>query len=490
MAEIKIPQSKAEVRDLILEVVKTLVALLEEKDPFLKKHSERVANNCANFCEEYKIVRPEDVETVFFAGLLHDIGIVAVPLEILKKSDPLSEEEMIRIKRHPVSGEKILANFSYLKGTLTMVRHHHEAIDGSGYPDGIEGDKIPLGARIVGLFNYFDNLVFPRFSKKGLSIEAALEDINSKAGQEFDNKLINNFMSFIEANSGKSGDYLLKKETASMRAIFTDILQKFTAGKINPPVMPQVVREVQTVVKRPKSTSDELAQVIEKDPVISLRLISVANSPIYRGVTEIRNVKSALPRLGLKETLNIILAIANKSLYSTDKVPFRILMDKLWVHSLASAYGSKLIAQNLRLDDSEKFFLMGLTHDIGKILLLKAFTEVSKDKNLNMNAVTANIQEAHLSLGSLLLKRWGFDEDFINVLTHHEDSNLSPDTDKEIIVVHLANLITRKIGFSLFEDEMDYAELESAQILNMNPEAVEDIGEKIKQIISDVAHLF
>jgi putative nucleotidyltransferase with HDIG domain len=490
MAEIKIPQSKAEVRNIILEVVKTLVALLEEKDPFLRKHSERVANNCANFCEEFKIVRPEDIETIFFAGLLHDIGIVAVPLEILKRSDPLSKEEMVRIKRHPVSGEKVLSNFSYLKDLLPMVRHHHEAVDGSGYPDGIEGDKIPLGARIVGLFNYFDNLVHPRFSGKGLGIEAALEDVNSKVGQKFDKRLINNFMAFIEANSGNSEDYLLKRETASMRNIFTDILQKFTAGKLNPPVMPQVVREVQTVVKRPKSTSDELAQVIEKDPVISLRLISVANSPIYRGVTEIRNVKSALPRLGLKETLNIVLAIANKSLYSTDKVQFRILMDKLWVHSLASAYGSKLIAQNLKLNDSEKFFLMGLTHDIGKILLLKAFTEVSKEKNLNMNAITANIQEAHLSLGSLLLKRWGFDEDFINVLTHHEDQNLSPDTDIEILVVHLANMITRRIGFSLFEDEIDFAELESAQIMKMEPETIEEIGEKIKQIISDVAHLF
>ncbi len=490
MPEIKIPQSKAEVRDLVLEVVKTLVALLEEKDPFLKKHSECVANNCANFCEQFKILDAEDIEMVFFAGLLHDIGIVAVPIEILKSSEPLTEEEMIRIKRHPVSGEKVLSNFSYLKPLLPMVRHHHEAMDGSGYPDGIEGDKIPLGARIIGLFNYFDNLVFPRFSARGLSIEAALENIKGKAEQLFDKTLIDDFITFVEANSGKSEDYLLKKETASMRSIFTNILQKFTAGKMNPPVMPQVVREVQAVVKRPKSTSDELAQVIEKDPVISLRLISVANSPIYRGVTEIRNVKSALPRLGLKETLNIVLAIANKSLYSTDKVQFRILMDKLWVHSLASAYGSKLIAQNLKLDDSEKFFLMGLTHDIGKILLLKAFTEASKDRKLNMNAITTLIQEAHLSLGSLLLKRWGFDEDFINVLTHHEDKGLSPDTDKEILVVHLANLLTRKIGFSLFEDELDYAELESAQILKMDPAIVEDIGEKTKQIISDVAHLF
>ena len=224
--------------------------------------------------------------------------------------------------------------------------------------------------------------------------------------------------------------------------------------------------------------------------MISLRLISVSNSPVYRGVSEIQNVKGALPRLGLKETFNIVLAIANKGLYSTDHVQFRILMDKLWVHSLATAYGSKLIAQNLKLADLEKYFLMGLSHDIGKILLLKAFTDVSKEKDLNMNAVTANIQQGHLSLGGLLLKRWGFDGEFLSVLTHHEDKELSPDTGKEILVVHLANMLTRKIGFSLFDDDIDFAELDSVKILKMKPETIEDIGEKIKEIISDVAHLF
>jgi HD-like signal output (HDOD) protein len=323
-----------------------------------------------------------------------------------------------------------------------------------------------------------------------MSVEKALEEINSRAGQLFDQRFIKNFSAFIQAHSGRSEDYLLKKETASMREIFTEILKKFSAGKINPPVMPQVVKEIQAVIKRPKSTAEELAHVIEKDPVISLRLISVANSPIYRGVSKIQNVKSALPRLGLKETLNIVMAIANKSLYHTDQVQYKIVMDKLWVHSLACAYGSKFIAQHLKLDDSEKFFLLGLTHDIGKALLLKAFTDASRDKQLNLAAVIANLQEAHISLGSLLLKRWGFDDAFVNVLTHHDDKELSPETEKEILVVHLSNMLTRKIGFSLFDDEIDFAELESAQILKMEPETIDELGEQIKHIMADVAHLF
>ncbi len=122
MADAKISQSPGEVREFILEVVRTLAALLEEKDPFLKQHSERVANNSANFCEEYKVVAAEDVEIMYFAGLLHDIGIVAIPIDILHRSDPLSEAEMVRIKRHPVSGERVLSNFSYLKSILPIFR--------------------------------------------------------------------------------------------------------------------------------------------------------------------------------------------------------------------------------------------------------------------------------------------------------------------------------------------------------------------------------
>lgn len=483
-------QTNAGARQLVLEVVRTLGALLEEKDPFLKKHSERVANNSANFCESYKIVAEGEIEDIYFAGLLHDIGIVAVPVDILQSSDALDEAQMVRIKRHPISGEKILANFSYLKNILPIVRHHHEAFDGSGYPDGIQGDEIPIGARVIGLFNYFDNILHPRMGEPQPDLKDAVEAVAAKEGQLFDKRLMTNFAEFVEANSGQSEDYLLKKETASMRDIFTGILKKFTSGKLNPPVMPQVVREIQTVIRRSNSTPDEMALVIEKDPVISLRLISVSNSPIYRGVSEIKNVKGALPRLGLKETLNVVMAIANKSLYSTDKVQFRILMDKLWVHSLATAYAAKMIAQKLGLEDSEKFFLMGLTHDIGKILLLKAFTEISTEKKLNMKAVTANIQEAHLSLGSLLLKRWGFDEEFINVLAHHDDKELSDDTETEILVIHLANMLTRKIGFSLFDGDFEIIELDTIRILKMEPKTIENIGEDVKSVISDVAHLF
>jgi len=86
MAKNAVPQNEAEFNDFVLDVVKTLVALLEEKDPFLKKHSRRVADNCANFCEEYKIFEGRELDNICFAALLHDIGIVAIPVNLLQRS--------------------------------------------------------------------------------------------------------------------------------------------------------------------------------------------------------------------------------------------------------------------------------------------------------------------------------------------------------------------------------------------------------------------
>jgi putative nucleotidyltransferase with HDIG domain len=474
MTALSLPKSESEFKEWLLELVRTLDAIVEQKDPLLRNHSKRVANNCANFCEEFKLLQENEIFNLYFAGLLHDLGLIFFPDTLLREPEE----------------RKILSNLSTLREVLPIIRHHHEAIDGSGYPDGLSGDEIPLGARIICIFNELDTLIFPFSKTPALSTEEAVAEIKKGADKQFDSNLMDQFAQFVEANSGESEDFLLKKGNAPIREIFAKIIQDFSAGKIAPPVMPQVVRDVQAVIKRKDSTAEDVAAVIERDPVISLRLLAVANSPVFRGIQEIHNVKEAIPRMGLKETLNLIIAIANKSIYETDRVQFRILMDKLWVHSLACAYGSKLIAEHLKLDDSEKFFLMGLVHDIGKSVLLKAFTEVPLIKKINFDLVQANIQQGHLSIGGVLLKRWGFDDIFIKVVTMHESPEFSPETEKEIRVVHLANMLSRNIGYSLFEEEVDLKELDSAKFLHMDPDTLGQIGEEVKGIIQDVAHLF
>jgi HD-like signal output (HDOD) protein len=284
---------------------------------------------------------------------------------------------------------------------------------------------------------------------------------------------------------------LAKREEAFLKQAFAGTLQKFSAGKIVPPAMPQVVLEIRNLIKRQDSSVKDLADVLEKDPVISLRLISVARSPIYKGYGEVKSVQAAIPRLGFKETLSIVVAIANKSLYETRYPQHRVLLDRMWVHSLAAAYASKLIGQSLLLDEPEGLFLMGLTHDVGKVILLRAVAEIPPGRNLNHDMIVSAIQDAHQSIGVLLIKRWGFGDEFSRVIALHEGSNFTQETDSAILVVHLANMLTRKMGFSFFEwDSQNPAELPSASLLGVSPEVIAKVEAKVKKIMKDVAHLF
>jgi putative nucleotidyltransferase with HDIG domain len=421
--------------------------------------------------------------------MLHDIGLVFLPLSVLQKPAELTEEESTLVKNHPVVGESILCNLTGLNEILPIIRHHHEAFDGSGYPDGLSGEEIPLGARLLCLADSYDTMTFPRSHSTGLSLEDALTEIKTKSGNQFDGDLLNKFVQFLESTAGESEGWLEKKDKSAIKQIFKEIIKNFRAGKFDAPVMPQIVHQVQRVIKKATSNVDDVARVVEKDAVLSLRLISVANSPVYRGLQKIDSLKHAIPRIGLKETHNIIIAISVKSLYETKWVQFKNLMDDLWHHSLACAYGAKLIAHELKLDDSEKYFLMGLIHDIGKTLLLRSFTDVAHSESLNIDLVKANIQEAHLSLGAGLLKRWGFGDPFVQVVLHHEDTEFSPETNKAILVTHLANLLTRKTGYSFFDDENDLAELDSAKLLEIDPKVFDSISEEVKTIVDELKNI-
>jgi len=491
MAERGVTKPGMESRDTILEFANTLLAMVEEKDPYIRQHCERVANYCAHFCGKFSLLPPRDLDVLFFAGKLHDIGLMFGASELIGAGEALSADAEATLRKHPGLGEKLLSGMSLLARCLPIIRHHHEAYDGSGYPDGIRGDAIPLGARLIALFDRFDWLTSPRFPRKGLDTMAALEEIIRLAGKDFDGALVDQFAQFIESTSGVSREYMQdrKKETVNLKAVFGQILQKFASGKITPPVMPQIVQELQGIVEKPTSTTDELASAIEKEPVIALRLISIANSPAYRGMRENRTVRQAIPRLGLRETMSVVMAIAHKSLYQTANAHYRFLMDKLWAHSLATAYAAKLLAEHLRLPEADVLFLMGLTHDIGKTFLLKAFSEEAALKGMDMKLVLANIQEAHLSLSSVMLKRWGFNEGFIHAVSLHEKNEFDPAVSKECLVVNLANMLTRTIGYSLLEGTAP-ADIRSAQLLEIGPADLQQIGERTLAMVKELTPLF
>jgi cyclic di-GMP phosphodiesterase len=161
-------------------VVLSLAHSIEAKSPLIQGHSDRIAEYAVQFGESLGLEERE-LQDLRIACLLHDIGKVAVPDSILLKSGPLSASEMEIVKQHPVVGENICAPLKSLRRILPVIRHHHERMDGSGYPDGLRGQQIPLQARILQIADIYDALSSERPYRVAMSQEEALEILRQEA---------------------------------------------------------------------------------------------------------------------------------------------------------------------------------------------------------------------------------------------------------------------------------------------------------------------
>lgn len=173
-----------------VELVSLLIKTLEEVDYYTKGHSERVAHYSVELA---KAINFHDIETVKLSGLLHDVGKVTVDINILNKPGKLTTEEFDEIKKHPVTGANILEMSSVFAPIKAIVKHHHEKIDGSGYPDGLKQDEIPMGAKIVAVADVFDSLTSNRSYRDPMSIEEALRIIREGSGTHFEPSLVDAF---------------------------------------------------------------------------------------------------------------------------------------------------------------------------------------------------------------------------------------------------------------------------------------------------------
>lgn len=161
-------------------VLMSLAASIEGKDPYTYGHCERLADLSVRLGARIGLGR-EQLLALRRAGWLHDIGKVAVPDAVLLKPGPLTTEEFAQMKLHPVTGEKICAPLRSLRLVLPIIRHHHEKCDGSGYPDGLRGDAIPLSARVLQVVDLYDALTTDRPYRKALRREEALRTMQAEA---------------------------------------------------------------------------------------------------------------------------------------------------------------------------------------------------------------------------------------------------------------------------------------------------------------------
>ena len=231
------------------------------------------------------------------------------------------------------------------------------------------------------------------------------------------------------------------------KQIYESLKEELLGGKIKLPGLPDIARRVQLAINNQDFNAADIAKVIQTDIPLSGRIIQVANSPLYQGVTPVENCQTAITRLGMKVVKNLVTSFAVRRLYSGKSSLARKKVEQLWKHSVKIGAISFTLARITPGFDPERAMLAGLVHGIGELLILdyaEKNTELLQDESLYKEVIRLYQHK----IGAVILKQWRFDQALIQVALSSEDwfrnPSVKPDYADVILVSHVEELLIKK----------------------------------------------
>lgn len=472
---------------MLSETVQTLLAVIDAGGIQSRTYYKRMAGLCVGFCQKIECP-PDETEHIRLAALLHDIGMIATTGRRGHHTDPLSDASS-EIRLHPVASERILSNLTSFRPILPIVRHHHEHFDGSGYPDGLSGDRIPRGARILHIVEQFMALAMEGAdSAPERNVKIIFEKMQQASGTRYDPELLKTFTALKGESPSRPNVASRTTTTPSSLEIARIILDDIKSNRIQLPSLPDNIQAIQQAISDPDTTSGTLVDLISKDAKLSIQLIATANSSFYAGKMKIRSIHEAVTRIGLQETQNVVSTLLTRRFYKMQTEAYQTLLAQLWQHSLACAYAARAIADHLAYSNVEKYFLMGIVHDIGKVIILQAIhNNRSWREQLDFPQILAIMQRGHNSIGAIFLRRGKFPKEFFEMATSHDESRLYATTAKSTLIISLANHIAHSIGYGNADGHQNVSESDAAIRLKIDADTVAGIGETVKQKMADTS---
>ena len=288
-----------------------------------------------------------------------------------------------------------------------------------------------------------------------------------------------------------------KKEASSEReceetdrvAIGREVLSLFKRGEISLPSPPGIYRQFREMVEREANVS-EVAEILKDDLGLSFHLISVSNSPYYRGVEDNRNLQQALGRLGLELTRKYVDLLSNRSVFTISNQAYQPFMESLWEHSVACAHAAELLTKALGLNLEHDPFTLGILHDVGKMVLIQIVSELeAREKigcDLNRADMLKTLADHHGPFGEAVLKQWNFPQTYCLVARWHDKVDEAPALSPELQVVQISNLIAKSMGYGPDEvSESDILESQSARSLGVDVEILGQVKDGLVSLMEE-----
>ena len=193
----EVERKNKDLENFYFESVKALAQAIEEKDSVTGSHGDRLENYALAVADRFGFTDYEKM-CLRYASALHDIGKIGVSESVLKKADRLTPQEYDEMKTHPLRGGNILREVKFLNPVIPIIYYHHEQYDGNGYPEGLKGDQIPIGSRIVAVIDAFDAMTSDRPYRKRLPMERAINELKKYSGIQFDPKVVDAFIQVVQ----------------------------------------------------------------------------------------------------------------------------------------------------------------------------------------------------------------------------------------------------------------------------------------------------
>jgi len=435
-----------------------LSAALDARDPNSRGHSDRVAMYAMAIVNEMKydendLLYQETRSRIRLAALLHDIGKIGIPDDILLKPDKLTEDEYEFIKQHSIMGAEIVTACEGLKDLVPGVLYHHENYDGTGYPFGTAGEKIPLLARVIALADAFDAITSDRPFHKAASKDEALEILKRQASHRYDPTLLDSLLRAYEKGMLEHVR-LPSRSLHHAEALDTEIERMYGSYLRTIPSLPSALTTLNSLLDDPDTALSDVAKVLSSDQGIASRVLRLVNSAYYGLPQMVATIPLAATMLGAKaikhHVVNIALADLMNSLGGGHKE-----YEILWRHALKTSAWAKAIAHLLHRADPEEAFTAGLVHDIGKALSLrlkpreysKVIHEARRTCKPLMGVEEQVIGFDHTRIGGWAAAKWMLPEILANCIRWHHEPEAVATAGTEICelvrIVHIADIVAR-----------------------------------------------